>query len=122
MGSISSVPNGMSYVAAALGASATGVANATGDSTEFAKLLETASPQDAVALSSAALQLQQINGILGLSSSNSTENLFLPPEPADDNTMADQLAQIATQAQTSAARNTAYGQTPAQSGSLNVLA
>ncbi len=113
MGSISSVPNSLSCVAAALGRASSGSSAGTANQQEFQSILESASPADAVALSSAALQLQQVDGILGLPSP--TDQDYTTPGP-------DQLAAVAAQSQTAAEAANPYCAAVANAGKLNVLA
>jgi hypothetical protein len=133
MGSISNVPNGISYVAAALGA-ASGSSKGSADSQNLGTILQSASPSDAVALSSAALQLQQVDGILGLSPPASQDNLFQTPGPSDSQTLPpgvsssdlanatpDQLATIASQTQALQQQASLFAPTPAYQGNVNVL-
>jgi hypothetical protein len=133
MGSTCSVSNGISYVAAALGAngSSTGGAN----SQNLEKALQGATPSDAIVLSSAALQLQQVDGILGLTSPASQNNSFQTPGLAGNATLPpgissrdlanatpDQLATIASQAQALQQNASLFTPAPNYQGNLNVMA
>jgi len=134
MGSIGNVPNGISSVAAALGTSS-GCSTCGTNSQDLQKILQSATPSDAVALSSAALQLQQVDGILGLSSPASQDNSFQTPALAGNSTLPpgvsssdlanatpDQLATIATQTQALEQHANLFTPAPAYQGNVNVLA
>ena len=133
MGSISNIPNGISYVAAALGA-ASGTSTGGVNSKDLEKILQSATPSDAVVLSSAALQLRQVDGILGLPSPASQDNAFPVPGLADNTTLPpgvssrdlanatpDQLATIASQAESLKQQASLFSPAPNYLGSLNVL-
>ena len=134
MGSISNVPNGISYVAAALGA-ASGSSKGGVNSQDLEKVLQSATPADAIVLSSAALQLQQVDGIFGLPSPASQDTAFPTPGfggnatlPAGvssrglANATPDQLATIASQTQALQQQASLFAPTPAYQGNVNVLA
>jgi hypothetical protein len=105
MGSISSVPNGITYLTPLVDSVAQ-----SPSSQSMGKILQSASPSDAAELSQAALQLQQATGIFGLSVPQST-TAPLPggaigaPLPSGvsaadlTNATPDQQATIAEQAQ-----------------------
>jgi hypothetical protein len=134
MGSTCSVPNGISFVAAALGA-ANGSSKVGVKAQDLEKTLQSASPADAVSLSSAALQLQQVDGIFGLSSPASQNSTFPVPGLAGNTTLPpgvsstdladatpDQLATIAAQAQALAQHANLFTPAPNYLGNVNVLA
>ena len=139
MGSISNVPNGISFVAAALGSASGNSSSASSSSgtktKDLESVLQSATPSDAVALSSAALQLQQVNGILGLPSPASQNSSFPTPGLAGDltppagvsssdlaNATPDQLATIASQTQVLQQQASLFTPAPAYQGNVNVLA
>jgi hypothetical protein len=134
MGSSCSVPNGISFVAAALG-TASSSSKPGVNSQDLEKILLSAPPSDAVQLSSAALQLQQVDGIFGLASAAPQDSPFpipgfsinttLPPgvssnDPAD--ATPDQLAAIASEAQALQQHASLFSPAPNYQGNLNVLA
>jgi hypothetical protein len=134
MGSTCSVSNGISYVAAALGA-ATGSSTGGANSQKLAQALQGATPSDAIVLSSAALQLQQVDGILGLPAAASQDNSFQTPGLAGNATLPpgvssrdlanatpDQLATIASQAQALQQNASLFTPAPNYQANLNVLA
>jgi hypothetical protein len=124
MGSIGNVPNGISYLAATLGA-ASGSSTGNTNSQDLENLLQSATPSDAVVLSSAALQLQQIDGIFGLPSPGSQDSSFAAPgiSPADlAKATPDQLAAIAAQAQSLTQQTSLFTPAPSYQGKVNVLA
>ncbi len=123
MGSISNVPNGISYVAAAVSA-ASGSSTGSASSQDLENILQSASPSDAVVLSSAALQLQQVDGIFGLPSPGSQSSSFATPgiSPTDlAKATPDQLAAIAAQAQLNQ-QSSLFTPAPSNQGTVNVLA
>ena len=67
MGSISNVPNGIAYLTQFVDS-----ATQSPTSQSFGKILQSASPSDAVELSKSALQLQETTGIFGLPTSPTT--------------------------------------------------
>lgn len=134
MGTISNVPNGISIVATALGTTS-GSSKPGVNSQDLEDILQSATPSDAVQLSSAALQLQQVDGIFGLSSpasQNSTfpmpgsaGNVTLPPGVSSSdlaNATPDQLATIATQAEALQQHASLFSPAPNYRGNVNVLA
>ncbi|HEV3198504.1 MAG TPA: hypothetical protein VGZ73_11365 [Bryobacteraceae bacterium] len=133
MGSIGNVPNGISFVAAALGG-ASGSSPCGANSQDLEKVLQSASPSDAVVLSSAAFQLQQADGIFGLPSPASPSNSFQTPELAGNSTLPpgvsssdlanatpDQLATLAVEAQALEQHASLFTSAPTYQGNLNVL-
>jgi len=127
MGSISTVPNGISYLTPLV----EGVSSSPSSQT-MGKILQSASPSDAAKMSEAALQLQESTGIFGLPTTQSTVSLPggatgapLPSGVAAAdvaNATPDQQATIAEQAQSlQQVQNMFYPplSTPAN---LNVLA
>lgn len=137
MGSIGNVPNGISVVAAALGAASgcsTSGANSQAKTQDLEKILQSATPSDAVQLSSAAIQLQQVDGIFGLPSPGSQDNSFQTPGLAGNSTLPagvsssdlanatpDQLATIASQTQALEQHASLFTPAPNYRGNLNVL-
>ena len=136
MGSIGSVPDGISFVAAALGAaggSSTGGASPQAQNLE--KILQSATPSDAIVLSSAALQLQQVDGMFGLPSPASQDSSVQTPGLAGSATLPagvssrdlanatpDQLATIAVETQVLEQHASLFTPAPNYLGNLNVLA
>jgi hypothetical protein len=80
MGSTYSVPNGTSFVAAMLAQSSSSSKNDP-NSQNLGTILQSASPSDAVALSDAAIQLQQVDGIFGLPAPESPPSPVTSPSP-----------------------------------------
>jgi hypothetical protein len=139
MGSISNVPNGISYVAAALGgASSCSSGNCSTGGTNSQSLqqtLQSATPSDAVQLSFAAVQLQQVEGIFGQSPSSTQDSQpsslgvpgsapLAPGVTSNDLARAtpDQLAILASQSQALTQQASLFTPTPNYQNNLNVLA
>jgi hypothetical protein len=128
MGSISSVPNGTTYLAQFVDS-----VTSSPSSQSMGKILQAASPSDAAELSKSALQLQEATGIFGLSAPQST-NVPLPGGAtgaalpsgvsASDVTNAtpDQQATIAEQAQSLQQVQNMFYPPLSTPNNLNVLA
>jgi hypothetical protein len=77
MGSIIGAPNGMSFVAAAPCA-VSGCSTGGTSPQDLEKIPQSATPSDAVVLSSAAIQLQQADGIFGQPSASQNYSFQTP--------------------------------------------
>jgi hypothetical protein len=82
MGSIATVPNGISFLTQA----GTGLLSNL-PVTLSASTLQSASPQDVVDLSSAALQIQEVDGLFGITppTQSNTSSLVFGSPPVDTN-------------------------------------
>lgn len=128
MGSISNVPNGITYLTQFVDSVAKSPA-----SQSIGKILQSATPSDAAKLSNAALQLQQVTGIFGLAAPQSTA-IALPagvtgPQlpsgvSASDvaNATPEQQAAIVKQAQALQQVQNLFYPPTGTPGNLNVLA